>query len=87
MMGSRYLSPGACCRSANYVDSHFSVDSGRAVWPAALEEMHVARPFGLAADAVAFVLVIGDAVHRGGWFVATSELSSCNGAGQTMTCR
>jgi hypothetical protein len=32
--------------------------------------MQVARPFGLGADAVALVLVIGDAVHRRGWFVA-----------------
>ena len=79
MMGSRYLSPGACCRSANYVDSHFSVDSGRVVWPAALEETHVARPFGLAADAVAFVLVIGDAVHQRGWFVATMSCRRVTG--------
>jgi hypothetical protein len=79
MMGSKYLSPGVCCRSANYVDSQFSVDSGRAVWSAALEEMHVASPFGLPADAVAFVLVIGDAVHWGGWFVATMSCRRVTG--------
>jgi hypothetical protein len=39
--------------------------------PAPLYEMHAARPFGPGAAAVAAVLVIGDAVHRGGWFVAT----------------
>lgn len=53
-----------------YVDSRLSMENGPVVWSAILDEMQAARPFGLSADAVALVLVIGDAVHRGGWFVA-----------------
>jgi hypothetical protein len=52
------------------VDSQLSIENSPVVWSAILEEMQEARPFGLGADAVALVLVIGDAVHRRGWFVA-----------------
>jgi CBS-domain-containing membrane protein len=48
--------------------------------------MQVARLFGPAACAVALVLVIGDAVHRGGWFVAVMSCRRATGADQTMTC-
>jgi CBS-domain-containing membrane protein len=80
MMGSRLS--GACCRSPTiyvFVGSQVSV---RTKGPATLEEMHAARPFGPGADAVALVLVIGDAVHRGGWFVA---MMSCRRATRRAT--
>ena len=78
MMGSRYLA-WRMLPLGHYVDSHFSVEIGPVVWPATLEEMQVARPFGLAADAVALVLVIGDAVHQRGWFVATMSCRRVTG--------
>jgi hypothetical protein len=48
-----------------------SVKRGPVVWPATLAKMQAACRFGLGAYAVASVLVIGDAVRRKLWFVAT----------------
>lgn len=47
-----------------------SEDSSPIAMPATLDGMHAAHRFGLSADAVALVLVIGDAVHLGEWLVA-----------------
>jgi hypothetical protein len=49
------------------------------VWPTTLEETQAACRFGRGADAVALVLVIGDAVRRKGWFVATMSCRRATG--------
>jgi hypothetical protein len=61
----------------HYVDSHFSVPKAPSPGLLQLERTQVACRFGLGADAVALVLVIGDAVHRKRWFVA---MMSCRRA-------
>jgi hypothetical protein len=84
MMGSRYLAHTAAPRPLR------GLAFQRRKWPRRLstpvEEMQVTRPIGPAACAVALVLVIGDAVHRRGWFVATMSCRRATGADQTMTC-
>ena len=54
-------------------------ESSPIAMPATLDRMQVAHCFGLAADAVALVLVIGDAVHQRGWFVATMSCRRVTG--------